>query len=359
MIKICHMASYDKNIGDNAAIYNIRNWFDRESDLELEWHSVDMNEFYSRNNSLKYSKNYFSNIDKKYDAILIGGGGLIEGHIYNKRETGWKLPFTKEILELIDIPIFCVGLGVNYFRGCDRLTDAGKKNLSLLIDSSKVFSVRNDGSQQILGSYGIRVNEIPDPGLIFNPMYFKDRKVPRRGFFQPARNSSQLINQHRDLDQENLKFLQDFCIEFNLGSLPHTPKDFSFFQNVPLLIDPSKMTDLLKSARYKESLSSYFIHDFSVAMRGHGQLIACGLNLPGIYLSTQDKVFGFALKNGYLRYTVDTSNKNWKTELKNKVSLLLNDQKYLNLWYDLNESNNRKFHNDFSIEMRKIEALLK
>ena len=352
------MASYNKNIGDNAAIYNIRDWFERESNLSLEWYNIDMNDFYSRNNSIEYSKKFFSNIHQAYDAIFIGGGGLIEGHNYNKRETGWKLPFTEEILSLINIPIFCIGLGVNYFRGCAKLTDTGKRNLNLLIDKSAAFSVRNDGSQQILKSYGIDVNEIPDPGLIFSPDLFKNRRKVNQGFFQPARNSSQLINKHRDLDSSNLNFLEKLCEEYSLGSLPHTPKDFSFFKQVPLLIEPNAMPKLLKNTGYVDSLSAYYVYDFSVAMRGHGQLIACGVNLPGIYLSTQDKVFGFAVKNGYLNYTVDTSNKNWKSELKSKLNLLLNDKKYLDSWYDLNEKNNVNFHKTFSTEMRTVESAL-
>ena len=52
-MKICHLASYNKNIGDNAAIYNIRNWFSDK--IDVEWISYDLNNFYEKNNNINAS----------------------------------------------------------------------------------------------------------------------------------------------------------------------------------------------------------------------------------------------------------------------------------------------------------------
>ncbi len=237
MIKICHMASYNKNIGDNAAIYNIRNWFKTNSSLPVSWSSLDMNEFYSKKNSISFSKDFFKKANKKFDAIFIGGGGLIEGHLYNQNHTGWKLPFNHEILELIDIPLFAIGLGVNYFRGCEHLSGDGKKNLNLLVNKATRFSVRNDGSQEILEKYGIVSREIPDPGLIFHSSSIKQRKVVlKSAFFQPAKNSNPKINHFRGLSIESLNFLNDFCKKCNMAILPHTLKDFRFFLDMMWMV---------------------------------------------------------------------------------------------------------------------------
>lgn len=366
MIKICHMASYNKNIGDNAAIYNIRNWFKTNSSLPVSWSSLDMNEFYSKKNSISFSKDFFKKANKKFDAIFIGGGGLIEGHLYNQNHTGWKLPFNHEILELIDIPLFAIGLGVNYFRGCEHLSGDGKKNLNLLVNKATRFSVRNDGSQEILEKYGIVSREIPDPGLIFHSSSIKQRKVVlKSAFFQPAKNSNPKINHFRGLSIESLNFLNDFCKKCNMAILPHTLKDFRFFgydvdgEDLICSVNPARFRNLLTEGGYEQSLATYFNYDYSIAMRGHGQLIGCGLNLPGIYLSTQDKVFDFSKKNGLLPYTVDTGDKNWKLELNNKFTMLVKNPDYLSNWYDINEKNIKNFHRIFSNEMREIEKFLK
>jgi polysaccharide pyruvyl transferase WcaK-like protein len=361
-VKICHLASYNKNIGDNAAIYNIREWF-KCSDLKIDWHSVDLNNFYSRKNDVSFCKKFFIEGNKKYDAYLIGGGGLIEGHSYNSGGTGWKLPFTQEILNLIERPLYCVGLGVNYFRGRDKLTPTGFAHLNLLIGRADYFSVRNDGSYEILDASGQiqqmdRVTEIPDPGLIYSRQ--NERKTnPYRGFFQPARNSSPLINKDRGLTPDVLLFLEQFCINNGLLSMPHTPKDLSFFGGVPKCFVDTSFMDLLKEENYVASLAPYYDYDYAVVMRGHGQLISVGANLPAIYLATQDKVSGFAEKSGYKNYTVDTQDPEWRDKLMVNVSKLKFSKTYLSEWYEINEANINRFHAEWGETMSTLEEKMR
>ena len=123
------------------------------------------------------------------------------------------MPFNKQTLEYLTKPIFCIGLGVNYFRGLPKLSNQGIDNLISLIDKSTLFSVRNDSSYEILKNIGIDAPfEIPDPGLIFKTQKNKKTKMIE-GFFQPAMNSTPKINLHRNLNQENMNFLETFCIE--------------------------------------------------------------------------------------------------------------------------------------------------
>ena len=80
-------------------------------------------------------KNYFD--QWKYDALVVGGGGLVESHGYDFNtayehkgvpSTHYKLPFNKEILESIGIPVFFAGVGINYFRGKEGFTDRALKS---------------------------------------------------------------------------------------------------------------------------------------------------------------------------------------------------------------------------------------
>ena len=108
----------------------------------------------------------------------------------------------------------------------------------------------------------------------------------------------------------------------------------------------------------KEILKCYNIKDYGVAMRGHGQLISCGMNVPAIYFSTQDKVLGFSMKNGYKNYTVDTQQDNWKEKLDNKIYRLKTDKDYLSKWYENNEKNikifNKQYDDFLSIILKDI-----
>ena len=68
-------------------------------------------------------------------------------------------------------------------------------------------------------------------------------------------------------------------------------------------------------------------------MRGHGQLISIGLNIPNIYLSTQDKVRDFSMLNGFEDYDVDINESDWYRKLKEKYNRMMNDEEYLKNWY--------------------------
>ena len=344
-MKICHLASYNKNIGDNAAIYNIRNWFSDK--IDVEWISYDLNNFYEKNNNINASIKILEKLNSNCDAFVIGGGGLIEGGVFNNTDTLWKLPFNKQTLEYLTKPIFCIGLGVNYFRGLPKLSNQGIDNLISLIDKSTLFSVRNDSSYEILKNIGIDAPfEIPDPGLIFKTQKNKKTKMIE-GFFQPAMNSTPKINLHRNLNQENMNFLETFCIENDLISMPHTPKDFKFFRNLKNFHSQDQLKSLLMESGYNSSLKCYMEKDFGVVMRGHGQLISSGLNVPCISLSTQDKVLGFAMKNGYKKYIVDTQISNWKKLLISKIKKIKKSDEYLSDWYEINEKNINKFQKEY------------
>ena len=46
--------------------------------------------------------NFFLDANVKYDMILVGGAGLVEGGKWNTATTGWKLPFNKQIFVTLD-----------------------------------------------------------------------------------------------------------------------------------------------------------------------------------------------------------------------------------------------------------------
>ena len=84
-------------------------------------------------------------------------------------------------------------------------------------------------------------------------------------------------------------------------------------------------------------IALYKEYDYSVALRGHGQLIPIGINLPSLYLSTQPKIIQFALKNGFEDYTVDIREKDWFETLNEKIRLLKDDKNFLNEWYSIRD----------------------
>lgn len=341
--KFAHIGSYNRNLGDNVALYNVRNEFNNHLH-GIEWVSIDiMDVFWRRNNNIKFVKEFLNK--SGFDAIVVGGGGLIEYEGYQQHDTGYKLPFNKEILESITCPTFFMGLGINYFRGKEGFSDKAKSTLKDVVELSSYFSLRNDGSHSILKNLiNVDTNEIPDPGLIF-----EYEKIITKGgdynIMQPAFNSSESINQNRFLGKSNIDSLTRWSSDMNLITMPHTPKDFKYFSNY--IIDSSHLREMLAFGYTDELTKVYLNFDSVIAMRGHGQLISIGLNVPGLYFSTQDKVRDFSLQNGFSEYNIDIRDSNWMELLQDKFSNIKVDSEYRRKWYDLRNTKIKDWRTQF------------
>ena len=147
-----------------------------------------------------------------------------------------------------------------------------------------------------------------------------------------------------------------FCDQFDLDIMPHTKKDYNFPYD-RFIYQTDEFLRLVKFKNFEKIIQKYFEYDFSVAMRGHGQLISIGLGLPSIYFSTQDKVKNFSLKNGFEDYNVDIEEEDWEVKLIEKTNRLMQDSEYLAKWYEIrNESvlqYKQKFK-DFCLEIVKV-----
>ncbi len=342
--KIAHIGSFHRNLGDNVALYNVQKEFNRQLS-SIEWTNFDILEvFWNRRNNPEFIKKLFN--DNEFNAIVVGGGGLIEYEGYSHHETGYKLPFNADILNAIGCPVFFIGLGINYFRGKEGFSEKAKQALKETAEGAGYFSLRNDGSHKIFQDLlGITTNEIPDPGLIYN---YEKRKTlsSKHTAIQPAFNSSESINQNRFLGQQNINDLVDYATELKFIVMPHTPKDFRYFSNYLLGVD--NLRELLNFNYTDELVKVYLNFDSIIALRGHGQLISIGLNVPGIYLSTQDKVRDFSLQNNFSDYNVDIQDPNWLGTLKSKFFRLECDEEYRKKWYTLRDKKVKKWQSEFS-----------
>lgn len=364
MAKIVQLGSYDRNIGDNIALYNIRHNMEtnRPSDKQpLDWLNLDINTFHILNNSIQHSKNIFKDLQNNHgvDMLVIGGGGLFENA--KRYDSGWKLPFTKEVLQEIKIPVVVYAAGINYFYNFPQLDEKAKEEVINLCKASDLFSLRNDGSYEIFKDFcGLGITELPDPGLVFDPQInqISTKNNISKGFFQPAWNNKPEQKKGRRFTDDNLNKINQFCSKNGLDNFCHTPKDYSFpWFDKEYVIPVNLFETACQYQNVLKTIGLYGKYDFSIALRGHGQLIAIGANLPSVYLSTQPKVLGFSEKNGFEDYTVDIRDEDWYDQLTNKIELLKNDESYLRKWYKTRDEKMilyRKQMNDFSTKVWEL-----
>ena len=344
-MRVGHIGSFNRNLGDNIALWNVQKGFNKQA--SIEWVNIDIRDaFWNRNNNVKHTIQFLNN--QNLDAIVVGGGGLIEYNGYETNETHFKLPFNKHILESLNCPVAFIGLGINYFRGREGFSDLAKQALAEVIEYSSYFSLRNDGSLDILkelGLYTEKVNEIPDPGLIYDYEKISLTQL-KNNLVQPAFNSGEGVNKNRYKSSENIQELVNFVNERNLLAFPHTHKDYKYFTK--FIISKDNLIQTLQFSYTEELAKIYLNFDSVVALRGHGQLMTVGMNVPGIYFSTQDKVRDFSLQNGFSDYNVDIEEENWLSKLKDKHSKLLTDTSYLNEWYSIRDRNVKEWRVQFT-----------
>ena len=360
MVRIAQLASYDVNVGDNIATWNIRRVLTSMVEEQILWSDVDISIFHnpSVENDPKKCKEIFKDISDEHDMLIIGGGGLIEGDS-GKFKTKWKLPFNEAILAEIDIPIVCFALGINYFRNWSRIPEEGKENIKLLVDKSALFSLRNDGSVDLFREFSDQeIYEVPDAGLVFDDLL----QIPRKeeihtGFLQTAWNNKEEQRVGRGMTEKNMLRIMSTMEKYDFDNFPHTMKDYSF---------PYKGVAFSKTFfqrgviydKFMKLIDGYSHYDYSVAMRGHGQMIAIGVNLPSIYLSTQDKVRDFSYRNGFTDYNVDILEAEWHAKLNEKIDRLKTDKEYLQNWYEIRDKVVVQYTKDFYDFCHKIKDLL-
>ncbi len=334
---ILHVGSYGSNVGDNIAIENIRKPI-QEALPEAEFISHSFKDPYplTRCNSCLF------------DAVIIGGGGLLEGTTIKtgSHQSGYKL----DNVEHLECPVFVCGVGFNFFRGLPEITGKGIRSLKGLMNKAQIFSVRSDGSYEIAKRYHDKseVREIPDPGLITD-RFNDDRDSVSKGFLGVSFNRGPKIMRGRNVDW-------GFLAKLGLVVMPHTRKDYKFIE---FMQGPSTEPKhhqhsefgfacpwrIFKKKRYNEStalLDLYHDYDFSVNMRGHSQMVSFAKNIPSITLSSQDKLAGFCKKHGLDDYCVDTRNANWKGSLNGAIEALKNDSGYLSNWYKIRHREYKK-----------------
>lgn len=341
-MKAVHIGAFDANLGDSIALHNVKKSIS-QINSEISWQNISIREFWNNKNSFKFTVDRINKC--KPDLVVVGGGGLIECSIFGVHETGYKLPFNKAVLDALSIPVIFYGIGVNEFRGGPNYNEKAKKHIQEIVDNSAAFSVRNDGSLNKLKTFveinTDKVQVVPDPGLLFHEHYHIKRKHKLETIaIQPAFNGNPKINENRFLGK-----LKDFKkIVSKYDYIPHVKKDFNKVGKNSLL-NTSKWDSIIKYSNVVDSLAVYKNIDGVIAMRGHGQLVSIGANIPGLYFSTQDKVLDFSKDNGFKEYNIDVTDENWDKKLITKIEdLKTNRLDFLNQWYGIRDKKMKEWY---------------
>ena len=280
-MRIAHLAAYgNQNAGDSALQYGLRRVLNEDWPEALEFTAMQVT-------------NGLQHLDaiKQHDLCLIGGGGLISPA---GTPSGFMVPFDFDQLKAITIPIIVYGIGHNLFAG----DEINVRRVGRLRDIALAFSVRNDGSAERLG---LDVDIVPDPGMWIEA---NDTKESYEIVLQLAANrtTGRMKDESRFLGSVQ-RLLRQLSKRYSVLAVSHIQKDDRY------AVYCKRWGARVRPADHKRKLQNiraffgvYKNAKCVIAMRGHAQICAYGLNTPFYTIATQDKNTGFAEDVGYGDY---------------------------------------------------------
>lgn len=334
-MKILHSYCLNYNIGDYALGFGVKNLLREYLDVEL----IGNTNLQGRNFDEYYIKEV---INKRYDMLVIGGGGIIHGAHW---PNGWFWLIDKDLIKEIKIPFIVYGVGYNYWEEEGGIPERGRVHLEETIKYASYFSVRNDGSaKRLFDQTGIKADVIPDPGFhidlnteyedLVNEPYVliqiaNDKPVNRFGSIE---KQQKFIAEMREVTAELAR-------EYKVIYAPHVIDDVQISKDIVDGIENAEVWDFGYFAfDHSDKAVGFYKHaKFVIAMRGHGQILPIGFNTPVIALENHPKHRGLMEELNLLDYNVKVDDQDFLQNLKNKISLIKkNDENLIATYQNIN-----------------------
>ncbi|MGI6855492.1 polysaccharide pyruvyl transferase family protein [Mesorhizobium sp. 1B3] len=290
--------SANRNAGDTLLFPVVRKTFD----TLLGRHEWELRQAWT-----EFSVEDALRINREFDGIVIGGGGLLlrDQAGSDVSNSGWQWNSTVEAVHAIDIPLIVFAIGYNRFRGQDDFDPVFREHIGALAAKANFFALRNTGSIRALKQYlefdqaGTLRRQLCPTNVLWQlyPEYRKlaeahDTKMDRVLAFNAA------------FDRANLRFGKDagrvlanvagaVCKAHRRGWKIVLAAHKTMDRQIEPYLDAAGIdydTVDLTDAGPREIMTFYAQVDFAFGMRGHAQMIPFGLRRPIMSIISHDKM---------------------------------------------------------------------
>ncbi len=214
-----------------------------------------------------------------FDALFVSGGGLFLSDTFPNSVSDWQWGISSELLSKIKIPIVVYGIGYNKFPGQKEFTSVFNNTVSILVEKSVFFSMRNSGSCESIKKHipkklhsKITLNFCPT--ILFKKNFSQSKNRTKSVGFLLA--GDRLSNRHKNLEKfvENISKFKNYLESRNIQTILINHQNDDWISNY---IEFDETQDLYKKP-VEEIYNFYSSIDTVIADRGHGQMIplACG-----------------------------------------------------------------------------------
>ena len=304
MIKIFHLYGNKVNLGDWGSVLGVRQLLESVTNEKIQY--TDWHVSYEPS---KIDDTLILKINREYDALIIGGGGLLfkkESKLFTDNwPLGILIPISRKNLESIKIPIFIFSIGLNQNMnetkkflqknyGGIYFNKKQVDNIRFLYEISTLASARDNETINFLKRIGCSKNVYltPCPSMFLcqdsekNPRDESNKTyigINVRGDIPPTAKTKIL---------QIAKMIQE--MGFNITLLSHNSKqgegleEFERLLGLKTIISESPM----------QLMDNYWKLDFSIGMRGHSNIFSFGAVRPFVSLS-------YNFKNNFFAEMVD------------------------------------------------------
>lgn len=334
-MKVLHTYCLNYNIGDYALGIGLKN---------LLRHNINIDYIGNTNLQGREFDKYYINevVNKKYDLLVIGGGGIIHGAHW---PNGWFWLIDKDLIKTIKIPFIVYGVGYNYWTEEGGIPQRGIEHLLETYKFAKHFSVRNDGSfDRLKDQIGFSPDVVPDPGFHVN-LNTKFQRLINEPYIivQLANDKSDIrfngIENKNSFVRKMNSLLRNLSQKYKIVFSPHVYDDIELSQEIAKGIQNSEIWDFGYHAfdHVESAIAYYEFAEFVISMRGHGQIIPIAFNTPVISLENHPKHRGLMENLNLLDYNININESNFDINLNEVIRnievnrvLLINKLKEIN-----------------------------
>ncbi len=353
-MRVMHSYCLNYNYGDYGLGFGVKNILREVYDISF---------FAECNLQGQIFDDYFIDIlNEKYDLLVIGGGGIIHGAHWPQ---GWFWLMEKDNIKKLKIPFIVYGVGYNYFKDEEGIPERGISHLIETQKRASFFSVRNDGSyDRLLNQTKIDATVVADPGFWFALNYNGKTDFERDKYIvvqladdKPLHRFSSMDKRSEFIEQLTLNLIE-LSKEYKIVFVPHVPDDILISNQIAQSIEKSIVLNFSKYAfdYTYDALGIYKNAEFVLAMRGHGQIIPLGFNVPAISLENHDKHRGLMEEYGLGKYNVNVLDEDFSDKLKKLTTDLIKNKSNIK---EYTKKRNKELFEDSVEKILKIEALIK
>ncbi len=324
-MRILHTYCLNFNLGDYALGYGVKKALRELLPVDLIAETNIQGQI--------FDPYYIDIINRNYDLLIIGGGGIIHGAHWPQ---GWFWLIEQELIRNIRIPFVVFAAGYNYFKEEGGIPERGIRHLRETHKYAKLFTVRNDGSYGRLKSQtGIDAKVIADPG------FWVGRN---QSFARPAHlNNDYIIVQLAD-DKPNYRFGNEEKRSQFVQGMREAVRELS--QKLHVVFAPHVLDDIALSREVAQGIANVSIWNFSefafdhvertfgyyehascvLAMRGHGQIVPMSFGVPAISLENHHKHKGLMEEIGLPNLNIDVADPMLTERVLHLVKMSIEDR---------------------------------